>query len=94
MKRSDRFLQSHTGCLSAKNPFFVSWFSGGNQYVESFGQGSVIEKFQKELLKWKANMLSIGDRLVLITLVFGSLGTYYMSLFVMSTQVKKCLESI
>lgn len=39
-------------------------------------------------------MLSIGGRSVLITLVLGSLGNYYMSLFVMPLQVKKWLESL
>lgn len=39
-------------------------------------------------------MLLVGGRSLLITLVLGSLGIYYMSLFMMPVQVKKRFEAL
>ena len=39
-------------------------------------------------------MLSIGGRSTLLSSVLGSLGLYFMIMFLMSVQVKKMLESL
>nr|GFA37678.1 RNA-directed DNA polymerase, eukaryota, reverse transcriptase zinc-binding domain protein [Tanacetum cinerariifolium] len=46
------------------------------------------------LLKWKANLLSIGERSTLITSVLGTLCNYYFSMFSMPSQINKRLEAI
>nr|GEW68905.1 RNA-directed DNA polymerase, eukaryota, reverse transcriptase zinc-binding domain protein [Tanacetum cinerariifolium] len=54
----------------------------------------IIGKFKQRLSKWKSNMLSIGGRFTLITSDLGSLGTYYLSMFPMPSQIEKQLESL
>nr|GEW24487.1 RNA-directed DNA polymerase, eukaryota, reverse transcriptase zinc-binding domain protein [Tanacetum cinerariifolium] len=49
----------------------------------------LIEKFSKRLSKWKESLLSIGGRTTLLTLVLGSIGTYYCSLFPMPASKDK-----
>ncbi|GJT51014.1 putative RNA-directed DNA polymerase [Tanacetum coccineum] len=41
----------------------------------------LVERFQKQLSKWKVNSLSFGGRLTLNKSVLGSLGVYYFSTF-------------
>nr|XP_043639733.1 uncharacterized protein LOC122610841 [Erigeron canadensis] len=54
----------------------------------------VIDKFNKRLSRWKANLLSIGGRSTLITSVLGAVGTYFMSLFRLPVTVTKKLEGL
>nr|GEY05288.1 RNA-directed DNA polymerase, eukaryota, reverse transcriptase zinc-binding domain protein [Tanacetum cinerariifolium] len=49
-------------------------------------------KVHKKLSKWKASLLSIGDRFTLIKSVLGSLGIYYFSLFKAPETVINTLE--
>nr|GEY77097.1 RNA-directed DNA polymerase, eukaryota, reverse transcriptase zinc-binding domain protein [Tanacetum cinerariifolium] len=58
------------------------------------GWDPILDKFKKQLSKWKASLLSIGGRSTLISSVLGSIGTYYFSLFPMPFKVNKMLESI
>ncbi|GJW21390.1 hypothetical protein Tco_0032012 [Tanacetum coccineum] len=53
----------------------------------------LIDRFKARLLKWKANLLSVGGRLNLIKSMLGSLGIYYLSLFKALESIVKALES-
>lgn len=38
----------------------------------------LLERFHSKLSTWKANTLSVGDRLTLLKIFLGSLGSYWM----------------
>lgn len=52
----------------------------------------IIDKFMAKLTVWKSKTLSYGGRLTLITVVLGNLPTYFLSLFVVPTEVLDQLE--
>ncbi|KAL4582801.1 hypothetical protein LXL04_007360 [Taraxacum kok-saghyz] len=52
------------------------------------------DKFKKKLSVWKVESLSIGGRSLLIKMVLGAAGIYYLSLFVMPVTVAKDLEAM
>nr|GEZ22392.1 RNA-directed DNA polymerase, eukaryota [Tanacetum cinerariifolium] len=54
----------------------------------------IVEKFSKRLSNWRASILSIGGRATLTTSVLGALGTYYFSLFPMTSLVNKKLKTL
>lgn len=54
----------------------------------------IIDKFRSKLSKWKASTLSFIRRLILCKFVLGNLGTFFFSLYKVSSKVIKCLEKI
>nr|GEV77070.1 hypothetical protein [Tanacetum cinerariifolium] len=54
----------------------------------------LIDRFQKRLSSWKANLLSISGRLTLIKAVSGSLGIYYLSIFKAPETILISMESL
>jgi hypothetical protein len=54
----------------------------------------IIQRFKDRLSKWKANLLSIGGRITLVSSVLGSLPIYYISLFRFPRKVNALLEGI
>ncbi|GKD71579.1 hypothetical protein Tco_1325669, partial [Tanacetum coccineum] len=87
-------LASFTGCTPQRLPFTYLGIPIGSNMSRIKELNPIIDKFQKRLSKWKANMLSIGGRSTLITSVLGSLRVYYLSLFPMPKLINKRLESL
>nr|KAJ0197253.1 hypothetical protein LSAT_V11C700380320 [Lactuca sativa] len=54
----------------------------------------IIDHCGKKLASWKVKLLSIRALVMLTSSIIKSLGIYFMSLFLMSVQVKNILESI
>ncbi|XP_071694267.1 uncharacterized mitochondrial protein AtMg00310-like [Rutidosis leptorrhynchoides] len=54
----------------------------------------LIDRFNKRLSTWKANLLSIGGHLTLVKSVPGSIGNYLLSLFKCPEGVINALESL
>lgn len=52
----------------------------------------VVENFKNNLSTWKACILSIGGRLVLMKALIENLPTYYMSLYRLLVVMKKNLK--
>ena len=57
------------------------------------GWDHLLQKFHQKLSRWKVKSLSIGGRSVLCKSVFGGLGIYYLSLFVMPVGIAKKFEA-
>ena len=58
------------------------------------GWKEIKERFSKKMSNWKVKMMSVGRRSLLLKLILGSLGTFYMSFFLMPVQVAKDLEAL
>lgn len=85
---------SLVGCKAEKLPFqYLGIPIGGSAKRLSFWD-PIINKFNKRLAGWKANLLSIGGRTTLIKAVLGALGIYFFSLFPVPKSVIKSLEAI
>lgn len=54
----------------------------------------MIDRFKSKLAKWKAKVLSFGDRLTLIKALLGSILLYLLSMFKAPTKVIQILEGI
>ncbi|GJZ49392.1 hypothetical protein Tco_0603582 [Tanacetum coccineum] len=54
----------------------------------------LVDRFKAKLSSWKASLLSFGGCLTLIKSVLGSLGIYYMSIFMVPETVIKELERL
>ncbi|GJX36378.1 putative RNA-directed DNA polymerase, eukaryota, reverse transcriptase zinc-binding domain protein [Tanacetum coccineum] len=87
-------LASRTGCAAGFFPFtYLGLPIGANMNLTS-SWNILIDRFQKRLSSWKANLLSIGGRLTLIKAVLGSLGIYYLSIFKAPESILNTLESL
>ena len=75
------------GCRPDKLPFIYLGLPVEQNMSRVVAWNLVIDRFQKRLSNWKAATLSIGGRSMLIKSVLGSLGIYFMSLFLMSVAV-------
>nr|GEW08398.1 RNA-directed DNA polymerase, eukaryota, reverse transcriptase zinc-binding domain protein [Tanacetum cinerariifolium] len=85
---------SITSCNAMQTPFSYLGLPIDCNMANVRSWELIFEKFSKRLSKWKSSLLSIGGRSTLISLVLGSIGTYYLSLFPMPITVNKKLESI
>lgn len=54
----------------------------------------VIQRFQKRLINWTVNFLSVGGRLMLIKSILNNISIYYMFVFKMSEYVNSMLQSL
>ncbi|GJZ20063.1 RNA-directed DNA polymerase, eukaryota, reverse transcriptase zinc-binding domain protein [Tanacetum coccineum] len=88
------YLASRTGCAAGFFPFtYLGLPIGANMNLTS-SWNILIDRFQKRLSSWKANLLSIGGRLTPIKAVLGSLGIYYLSIFKAPESILNTLESL
>nr|GEZ89259.1 reverse transcriptase domain, reverse transcriptase zinc-binding domain protein [Tanacetum cinerariifolium] len=87
-------MASRTSCATGCFPFtYLGLPIGANMNLTSSWQ-ILIDRFQKRLSSWKANLLSIGGRLTLIKAVLGSLGIYYLSIFKVPETILSFMESL
>ncbi|KAI3775666.1 hypothetical protein L1987_45415 [Smallanthus sonchifolius] len=85
---------SDMGCRSGETPFkYLGILVGANMSRISSWE-PVVEVFKKRLSRWKANILSMGGRVILIKSVLESLPTYYFSLYKAPAGVISKLEVI
>nr|GEV11277.1 hypothetical protein [Tanacetum cinerariifolium] len=83
-----------TGRAAGCFPFTYLWLPiDANMNLTSSWQ-ILIDRFQKRLSSWKANLLSIGGRLTLIKAGLGSLGIYYLSIFKAPETILNSMESL
>ncbi|GJT54284.1 hypothetical protein Tco_0989338 [Tanacetum coccineum] len=88
------FLASRTGCVACSFPFtHLGLPIGANMNLTS-SWSVLIDRFQKRLALWKANLLSIGGHLTLFKAVLSSLGIYYLLNFKAPETILNTLESI
>nr|GEW61616.1 reverse transcriptase domain, reverse transcriptase zinc-binding domain protein [Tanacetum cinerariifolium] len=74
-------MASRTGCAAGSFSFtYIGLPFRSNMNIASSWH-TLVNRFQKRLSFWKANLLSIGGRLTLIKVVLGSLGLYYLLIF-------------
>ncbi|XP_021979949.1 uncharacterized protein LOC110876077 [Helianthus annuus] len=69
------------GCKPGDTPFKYLGIQVGANMNRIIKWEPVVNVFKKRLSKWKANVLSLGGRVVLIKFVLESLPTYYFSLY-------------
>ncbi|GKB70176.1 RNA-directed DNA polymerase, eukaryota, reverse transcriptase zinc-binding domain protein [Tanacetum coccineum] len=81
-------------CSHGSLPFIYLGLPVGRSMKKIEAWNDVVNKFTRRLSSWKANMLSIGERLTLVKSMFSSLPLYYHSLFKAPTSVISLLESI
>ncbi|GJT59438.1 RNA-directed DNA polymerase, eukaryota, reverse transcriptase zinc-binding domain protein [Tanacetum coccineum] len=87
-------LASLTGCSPGNLPFKYLGLPIGANMNQVSNWNTLVDRFRTKLSSWKANLLSIGDRLTLIKSVLGSIGIYYMSKFKVPETVNKLLEKL
>nr|GEU34680.1 reverse transcriptase domain, reverse transcriptase zinc-binding domain protein [Tanacetum cinerariifolium] len=86
-------MASRTSYAAGCFPFtYLGLPIGANMNLTSSWQ-ILIDRFQKRLSSWKANLLFIGGRLTLIKAVLGSLGIYYLSIFKAPETILNSMES-
>ncbi|GKC62981.1 RNA-directed DNA polymerase, eukaryota, reverse transcriptase zinc-binding domain protein [Tanacetum coccineum] len=83
-----------TGCVTGSFSFTYLGLPIGANINLTSSWSVLIDRFQKRLSSWKANLLSIGGHLNLIKAVLGSLGIYYLSIFKAPETILNTLESI
>nr|GEW39107.1 RNA-directed DNA polymerase, eukaryota [Tanacetum cinerariifolium] len=82
------------GCGAAKFPFKYLGVPVGGNMGRCSNWDPVIQKFSSRLSTWKAQLLSNGGQLTLLTYVLGSLPLYFMSLYMASVSICNKLESM
>lgn len=82
------------GCKSDTLPFDYLGIKVGANMNRSASWKKVVDVFESRLATWKARMLSIGGRVVLIKAVLESLPIYYFSLYKAPRKVIETLERI
>nr|GEX00272.1 reverse transcriptase domain-containing protein [Tanacetum cinerariifolium] len=82
------------GCGAAIFPFKYLGVPVGGNMGRCSNWDPVIQKFSSRLSTWKAQLLSNGGRLTLLTSVLGSLPLYFMSLYMASVSIYNKLESM
>nr|GEU40357.1 transposon TX1 uncharacterized [Tanacetum cinerariifolium] len=81
-----------TGCASGSFSFtYLGLLIRSNMNLNSSWQ-ILIYRFHKRLSSWRANLLSIGERLTLIKAVLDSLGIYYILIFKALELILKSLK--
>ncbi|GJU12536.1 hypothetical protein Tco_1134932 [Tanacetum coccineum] len=82
------------GCatLKAHLSYIGSKVGGLMSRVQSYNK--IVNNLVARLSKWKMKTLSIGDRLMLLKLVIGSMPIYHMSLFKVPMKILQIMESI
>ncbi|GJV51831.1 hypothetical protein Tco_1447572 [Tanacetum coccineum] len=89
-----RNLASLTGYKSQPFPFIYLGLPVGMNMSRLKGWDPILAKLKNRLSKWKASILSIGDRSTLVSSVLGALGIYYLSLFLMPVTIANSLEAM
>ncbi|GJV35089.1 hypothetical protein Tco_1407566 [Tanacetum coccineum] len=87
-------MASRTGCAAGSFPFTYLRLPIGSNMNLTSSWNILVERFQKRLSSWKANLLSIGGYLPLIKAVIGSLRIYYLSSFKAPRVILKSLERL
>ncbi|KAJ0856584.1 putative reverse transcriptase zinc-binding domain-containing protein [Helianthus annuus] len=82
------------GCNPGSFPFCYLGIKVGANMNRVVNWGPVYDIFKARLSSWKASLLSIGGRVVLIRSVLESLPNYYFSLFKAPSKVISDLEAI
>nr|GFA27890.1 hypothetical protein [Tanacetum cinerariifolium] len=82
------------GCLENNIPFKYLGVKVAANMTHINAWNEIIQKVRIKLSKWKAESLSVGDRLTLLKLDLGSLLTYYISLFKAPDGVLSHLERL
>ncbi|KAJ0837719.1 putative RNA-directed DNA polymerase [Helianthus annuus] len=87
-------MANEVGCKARSPPFkYLGLMVGANMnHVSNWHP--VYESFRARLAKWKAHLLSIGGRVVIIKSVLESLLTFYFSLYKAPKKVIQELESM
>ncbi|GKC73337.1 putative RNA-directed DNA polymerase, eukaryota, reverse transcriptase zinc-binding domain protein [Tanacetum coccineum] len=85
-------MANNTGYSPGAFSFVYLGLPIGTNMNLSINWKNLLDRFDARLLKWKANLLSIGGRLTLIKSVLKSLGIYYLSIFKVPDVVLKMLE--
>ncbi|KAL7616380.1 hypothetical protein Lser_V15G02077 [Lactuca serriola] len=75
-----------TGCAPGKLPFKYLGLPVAENTSRVRSWQGIIDRYKKKLASWKLKMLSIGGRSMLLSSVLGSLGLYFMIMFLMSVQ--------
>ncbi|GJV27295.1 putative RNA-directed DNA polymerase, eukaryota, reverse transcriptase zinc-binding domain protein [Tanacetum coccineum] len=81
-----------SGCAYGSFPFLYLGLPIGSKMSRISNWQTLIDQFHMRLSSWKANLLSIGGRLMLIKSVLVSLGIYYLSIYKAPEIVLKELE--
>ncbi|GJX54263.1 putative RNA-directed DNA polymerase, eukaryota, reverse transcriptase zinc-binding domain protein [Tanacetum coccineum] len=87
-------IASRTGCAAGSFPFTYLRLPIRSNMNLTSSWNILVERFQKMLSSWKANLLSIGGHLTLIKAILGSLGIYYLSIFKAPEVILKSLERL
>ncbi|GKC54223.1 putative RNA-directed DNA polymerase, eukaryota, reverse transcriptase zinc-binding domain protein [Tanacetum coccineum] len=82
------------GCGVSNLPFKYLGIPVGCNMSRCVHWNAVIQSFTSKLSSWKARLLSVGGRLLLIKAVLGNLPTYFMSIYLMPVSVRSKLESM
>ncbi|MFS7900382.1 hypothetical protein Hanom_Chr00s109717g01807231 [Helianthus anomalus] len=82
------------GCRAGDTPFKYLGIQVGANMSRIANWDSAIEVFKNRLSAWKAKVLSIGGRVVLIKSVLESLPVYYFSLYKAPVTVFNKLEAL
>src|ERR1043165_4815599 len=82
------------GCRRGNVPFIYLGIKVGAKMTRVCNWDPVIKVIKNRLSSWKAKILSIGGRLVLIKSVLESLPVYYLSLYKAPKAVIDSMEAI
>ncbi|GKA75926.1 RNA-directed DNA polymerase, eukaryota [Tanacetum coccineum] len=81
-------------CMTLNFPFSYLCVKASGRMSRINSSDETINKRLQRLSKWKMKTLSIGGRLTLLKSVLGSIPIYYMSMYKVSIQVLRKMESI
>ena len=75
------------GCLLSSMPTKYLRFPLNSSDVRSMDWSFLVEKVDKKLSAWKGKLLSLGGCLMLVNIVLSALPTYWMSIFLLPSNV-------
>ncbi|GJV85542.1 putative RNA-directed DNA polymerase, eukaryota, reverse transcriptase zinc-binding domain protein [Tanacetum coccineum] len=87
-----QIMAANTRCSASSFPFTYLGLPIGSNMSLVVNWKPLVDKFHSKLSSWKANLFSYGGRLTFIKAVLGSLGIYFLSLFIAPAMVLKSLE--